>query len=595
MRRSTSPLRRHPRAITGSVMEAPAWSHANGLGEQFAGMVQTDEEFVTNATTTVSGQPISITGSGTNCATTTWLPASASFSATITGLNTFTTATNPATLFPVAPLGIAGYGRVWDLGASGLMNQVAMPLSWTGPAAGVYTVAVGDCFAGEGTLPLRYGIPVYSCFNATSGSLTLYALQNAVTLSSNTTTAAAISVPANPALFGLAVGDTIFDASNATNPITSITGSGPYTINTSCSPASGNCFTPSDQQIDNIGVVSGTYNSSTGAVVLTLGASTTIASGTTFKLVNAGGTGSVASLDGNYTAASGTSGTTLNFTAATSLGSITISGGQVDILSPLSTLSSSVDLISKNGPIQLVASTTGTGCDGANVLCGIANSPVGAFLGQGAHGARDRRNLLRLRRRGAALLRLPERGQHRDRLQQRGGHDHPRPRGTFTTPAVFTYTTDGSGHVNGGTVTTSGIYSGPLPKAFTQASTSSTGTGATYQFGYPTPIIGNGSSGKLHGHPGPAGRGKLHQRFGDQPSLQLPAADQHHDHRQPRVLGRHLSPGVGLPTLYDRDVQQQAEAALAAPQHVKQHPRLGRVERRPDLERGLQRHHPRRH
>jgi len=74
-------------------------------------------------------------------------------------------------------------------------------------------------------------------------------------------------------------------------------------------------------------VSSGTYNSGTGAVSLTLGSS---ASGATNDglIVNLTGTGSVSSLNGAHIATSGTGTTTVNFTAGTGL-TLTITGGTV--------------------------------------------------------------------------------------------------------------------------------------------------------------------------------------------------------------------------------------------------------------------------
>ena len=75
-------------------------------------------------------------------------------------------------------------------------------------------------------------------------------------------------------------------------------------------------------------VASGTYNSGTGAVSLTLAAGVsgaTIASGDSIT-VTLTGTGSVATINGAYTATAGTTGTTVNFTAATGL-TLTITGG----------------------------------------------------------------------------------------------------------------------------------------------------------------------------------------------------------------------------------------------------------------------------
>ena len=51
--------------------------------------------------------------------------------------------------------------------------------------------------------------------------------------------------------------------------------------------------------------------------------------GDTFELSSVTGTGSYANLDGEWTATAGTTGTTLNFTAATGL-TLTITGGTVN-------------------------------------------------------------------------------------------------------------------------------------------------------------------------------------------------------------------------------------------------------------------------
>lgn len=75
-------------------------------------------------------------------------------------------------------------------------------------------------------------------------------------------------------------------------------------------------------------VSSGTYDTGTGAVVLTLAASTTLASGDSVTLSSMTGTGSISSLNGTWTATSATSGKTLAFTGPTGL-TLTITGGSV--------------------------------------------------------------------------------------------------------------------------------------------------------------------------------------------------------------------------------------------------------------------------
>jgi hypothetical protein len=75
-------------------------------------------------------------------------------------------------------------------------------------------------------------------------------------------------------------------------------------------------------------VSSGTYTSGTGAVALTTSGAHGLSPGDTFALSGVTGTGSFARLDGTWTATAGTTGTTLNFTAATGL-TLTITGGTV--------------------------------------------------------------------------------------------------------------------------------------------------------------------------------------------------------------------------------------------------------------------------
>ena len=74
-------------------------------------------------------------------------------------------------------------------------------------------------------------------------------------------------------------------------------------------------------------ISSGTYNSTTGAVVLTIAGNHGLLPGDQFSISALTGTGAFASLDGSWTAAAGTASATLNFTAPTGLGTTTITGG----------------------------------------------------------------------------------------------------------------------------------------------------------------------------------------------------------------------------------------------------------------------------
>ena len=75
-------------------------------------------------------------------------------------------------------------------------------------------------------------------------------------------------------------------------------------------------------------ISSGTYNSTTGLVTLTLAATQNLSPGDTVTVSSATGTGSFASINGTFQAGTGTVGTTLTYTIATSL-TLTISGGTV--------------------------------------------------------------------------------------------------------------------------------------------------------------------------------------------------------------------------------------------------------------------------
>lgn len=75
-------------------------------------------------------------------------------------------------------------------------------------------------------------------------------------------------------------------------------------------------------------ISSGTYTTGTGAVSLTTAAAHGLLPGDTFVISGMTGTGSYANLNGSWTAVAGTTGTTLNFVAATGL-TMTITGGTI--------------------------------------------------------------------------------------------------------------------------------------------------------------------------------------------------------------------------------------------------------------------------
>lgn len=79
-------------------------------------------------------------------------------------------------------------------------------------------------------------------------------------------------------------------------------------------------------------ISSGTYNSATGAVSLTTATAHGLTSGSNFSVYYTSGTGSWAGLNSGsstFTAGAGTSGTTINYTAATGVGTSAITGGGI--------------------------------------------------------------------------------------------------------------------------------------------------------------------------------------------------------------------------------------------------------------------------
>lgn len=487
-------------AVTLSAMETNQYSLNSGISAQESTfLVSADEERGTNVATTPSGGPTP----SQNCPTTVWLPNSTAITATVTGPGTFTTTINPATF---APLGVA---QLWDLGASGLLVNGPVPVAtWTGPVGGLYTVQVGPfgglCFNGEGTIPLTHpGYGRYSCFVGT-GAITLYATQGALPLLTNTSTTASISVPVNPALVGIAVGDTVSDPTG-TLSITSITGSGPYTINMSCgAPAFGasTCLNPPADQAtySTVPVASGTYDFGTGAASLVLGADVGLTNGSSVTVASLYGTGAVSSLNGTFTATAGTGGTTLNYIAATGL-TLTIGSSNNGVTNPTGAMPNTMDALGKTGPIQLLASTTGSGCDGVNLLCGIQYNPLGAQVWHGEQvvgtgiatgfGCMTAGQIVTIQPVGGAT--------GSGFISADVGKTFPLVGGTFETAAVATIASVAGGQLTGVTIASGGVYTSFATgasdhKTFTQGSGSAAGTGAQFQFPQPAPIVG-GSSG----------------------------------------------------------------------------------------------------
>ena len=81
----------------------------------------------------------------------------------------------------------------------------------------------------------------------------------------------------------------------------------------------------------NVAITSGTYVSATGVVTLIISASPNLASGNVLALSALTGTGNYALLNGSYTAGVGTTGTTVVFTAASGLGTLTVTGGYINV------------------------------------------------------------------------------------------------------------------------------------------------------------------------------------------------------------------------------------------------------------------------
>ncbi len=491
--------------VTYSAIEANAWGHTanqpHGGANLTGALIVTAEESGTNTTTAHAG--VNPQESGT-CPTPLGLLSSGPITATITGPNTFTTTTNPA-LFHKYALFVGGTNEVWDLGVSGLMVNGPAPITgWSGPVGGVYTVQLAGggntCFNGEGTLAFA-GFSIYSCFAANSGTVTLYSVGEPLTVLTNTSSTASVQTPVDPTLIGLAVGDTLYDNNSATNnnTITSITGSGPWTINLSCPTTftPPNCLASQSFGVISSAIASGTYNSGTGAVSLTIG-DLGLSPSSSFTIQGIQGTGAVSSLNGTWTATVGTSGTTLNFTGPTGL-TLTIGSTYPSFSSGVvapggTTLDSlSLDSLTKSGPIQVTASTTGTGCDGVNVLCGIGQNPTGFYLFHGWQILGTDIAQYGCMAAGQIGSIQPKNGSTgtgyavNDTITLAGG--------TFETAAIVKVTSVSGGAITGVSINSGGVYTSFVTtsadkKTFMQGSTSGSGTGAEFQFPYPEPIFG---------------------------------------------------------------------------------------------------------
>lgn len=105
-------------------------------------------------------------------------------------------------------------------------------------------------------------------------------------------------------------------------------------------------------------ISSGTYNATTGAVSLTTNAAHGLLPGDTFSLNTMAGTGAFASFNGTWVATAGTTGSTLNFTAATGLVA-TISGGNLGTIGISLTTAAASGL--NPGDTFEISGTTGTG------------------------------------------------------------------------------------------------------------------------------------------------------------------------------------------------------------------------------------------
>jgi hypothetical protein len=83
--------------------------------------------------------------------------------------------------------------------------------------------------------------------------------------------------------------------------------------------------------IGTLTISSGTYNNTTGVVVLTMSATIAFSAGDAIIISSLTGTGAYASLNGTFTAIPTTSGTTVTYNAGAGLGASTITGGSLTL------------------------------------------------------------------------------------------------------------------------------------------------------------------------------------------------------------------------------------------------------------------------
>ena len=134
-------------------------------------------------------------------------------------------------------------------------------------------------------------------------------------------------------------------------------------------------------------ISSGTYVTATGATVLTLAAGIGIVSTNNFAINGLTGTGSFASLTGVWQATTGSTGTVLNFTGPTGLGTVTITSGTVSGCtgakwydqsgqtncgaSPGATVCDGLQATLAMQPVLVVNALNGTACWGGNGTAGM--------------------------------------------------------------------------------------------------------------------------------------------------------------------------------------------------------------------------------
>jgi hypothetical protein len=472
-------------SITNSVLEANGFSLNYYYSRQPSSfLVYADEE------------------RGAFCLNRVRLPTAPAFAATVTGINSFTTMTNPVSFAHLLTAGDPTQ-YVWDKGLTGTMpNGPAQLTGWSGPdGSGNYTVTV-QCFTFEGTVPLIYnGTQVYSCFMA-NGPITLYGSGDPIHVLTNSNPNVSFSTPVDPRSYGISVRNQLSDDTGNTLIIASITGTGPYTVSATCAIGSdfdgAPCLTlPAPRRIIvSNPVASGTYNSATGAVSLVIGTDVGYIPGSKFTLSNLYGTGAVSSLNGTWTATAGTRGTTLNFTGPTGLGAITIGSTYFGGVGSGDAAPANLSWPIKEDANIVVASTTGSGCDGTSTLCGIAVRPDSQFIPHGLIVTTGPNIAAGYGCMTAGQISFIHPVGGKSGTGYAVGNTITLAGGTGPIPAVVTVATTGAGgSVTSVTITKGGVYTSFITsaadhKTWTQASTSGSGTEAQFEFPLPTPIFG---------------------------------------------------------------------------------------------------------